>query len=130
MLTQAGFTTIDRHFVRHIPQGPHYLAVAHKANRLASWPCGSNVGIRPDQRAKDRCWCRGVLPLYRRRDELAQEILRSRSSPLRKGPHADFSICLRCSSSHRRRRACLSGGRPKTKRTKVNVSNISKYPPA
>ena len=30
MLTQAGFAAIERHFVRHIPQGPHYLAVAHK----------------------------------------------------------------------------------------------------
>jgi ubiquinone/menaquinone biosynthesis C-methylase UbiE len=30
MLTQAGFTAIERHFVRHMPQGTHYLAVAHK----------------------------------------------------------------------------------------------------
>jgi ubiquinone/menaquinone biosynthesis C-methylase UbiE len=30
MLTEAGFTAIDRHFVRHIPQGTHYLALAHK----------------------------------------------------------------------------------------------------
>jgi ubiquinone/menaquinone biosynthesis C-methylase UbiE len=30
MLTEAGFTPIERHFVRHIPQGPHYLAIAHK----------------------------------------------------------------------------------------------------
>ena len=30
MLTGAGFAPIERHFVRHIPQGPHYLAVAHK----------------------------------------------------------------------------------------------------
>jgi ubiquinone/menaquinone biosynthesis C-methylase UbiE len=30
MLTEAGFTAIERHFVRHIPQGTHYLAVAHK----------------------------------------------------------------------------------------------------
>jgi ubiquinone/menaquinone biosynthesis C-methylase UbiE len=30
MLTEAGFTTIERHFVQHIPQGTHYLAVAHK----------------------------------------------------------------------------------------------------
>jgi ubiquinone/menaquinone biosynthesis C-methylase UbiE len=30
MLTQAGFAAIERHFVRHIPQGTHYLAVAHK----------------------------------------------------------------------------------------------------
>jgi ubiquinone/menaquinone biosynthesis C-methylase UbiE len=30
MLTAAGFAVPDRHFVRHIPQGPHYLAVAHK----------------------------------------------------------------------------------------------------
>jgi ubiquinone/menaquinone biosynthesis C-methylase UbiE len=30
MLTEAGFTALERHFVRHIPQGTHYLAVAHK----------------------------------------------------------------------------------------------------
>lgn len=30
MLTEAGFAAIERHFVRHIPQGAHYLAVAHK----------------------------------------------------------------------------------------------------
>ena len=30
MLTAAGFDAIERHFVRHIPQGAHYLAVAHK----------------------------------------------------------------------------------------------------
>ena len=30
MLTEAGFVAIERHFVRHIPQGTHYLAVAHK----------------------------------------------------------------------------------------------------
>jgi ubiquinone/menaquinone biosynthesis C-methylase UbiE len=30
MLTEAGFTVIERHFVRHMPQGTHYLAVAHK----------------------------------------------------------------------------------------------------
>jgi ubiquinone/menaquinone biosynthesis C-methylase UbiE len=30
MLTEAGFAAIERHFVRHIPQGTHYLAVAHK----------------------------------------------------------------------------------------------------
>jgi ubiquinone/menaquinone biosynthesis C-methylase UbiE len=30
MLTEAGFTAIERHFVRHMPQGTHYLAVAHK----------------------------------------------------------------------------------------------------
>ena len=30
MLTGAGFAAIERHFVRHIPQGPHYLAVAYK----------------------------------------------------------------------------------------------------
>jgi len=30
MLTEAGFNAIERHFVRHIPQGTHYLAVAHK----------------------------------------------------------------------------------------------------
>ena len=30
MLTEAGFAPIERHFVRHIPQGPHYLAIAHK----------------------------------------------------------------------------------------------------
>lgn len=30
MLTEAGFATIERHFVRHVPQGTHYLAVAHK----------------------------------------------------------------------------------------------------
>jgi len=30
MLTDAGFATIERNFVRHIPQGTHYLAVAHK----------------------------------------------------------------------------------------------------
>jgi ubiquinone/menaquinone biosynthesis C-methylase UbiE len=30
MLTGAGFVGIERHFVRHIPQGTHYLAVAHK----------------------------------------------------------------------------------------------------
>jgi cyclopropane fatty-acyl-phospholipid synthase-like methyltransferase len=30
MLTEAGFDAIERHFVRHIPQGTHYLAVAHK----------------------------------------------------------------------------------------------------
>ncbi len=30
MLTGAGFTAVERHFVRHIPQGPHYLAIAHK----------------------------------------------------------------------------------------------------
>jgi ubiquinone/menaquinone biosynthesis C-methylase UbiE len=30
MLTEAGFTAIERHFVRHIPQGTHYLAIAHK----------------------------------------------------------------------------------------------------
>ena len=30
MLTAAGFATIERHFVRYIPQGPHYLALAHK----------------------------------------------------------------------------------------------------
>jgi ubiquinone/menaquinone biosynthesis C-methylase UbiE len=30
MLAEVGFTTIERHFVRHLPQGTHYLAVAHK----------------------------------------------------------------------------------------------------
>jgi len=30
MLTEAGFNAIERHFVRHIPQGTHYLALAHK----------------------------------------------------------------------------------------------------
>jgi ubiquinone/menaquinone biosynthesis C-methylase UbiE len=30
MLTEAGFDAIERHFVRHIPQGTHYLAIAHK----------------------------------------------------------------------------------------------------
>jgi len=30
MLTEAGFVAIERHFVRQIPQGMHYLAVAHK----------------------------------------------------------------------------------------------------
>ena len=30
MLTEAGFTTVERHFVRYIPQGTHYLAIAHK----------------------------------------------------------------------------------------------------
>jgi ubiquinone/menaquinone biosynthesis C-methylase UbiE len=30
MLTEAGFVAIERHFVRHMPQGTHYLAVAHK----------------------------------------------------------------------------------------------------
>jgi ubiquinone/menaquinone biosynthesis C-methylase UbiE len=30
MLVEAGFTAIERHFVRRIPQGTHYLAVAHK----------------------------------------------------------------------------------------------------
>jgi len=30
MLTAAGFATVERHFVRHIPQGAHYLAIAHK----------------------------------------------------------------------------------------------------
>ena len=30
MLTEAGFAAIERHFVRHIPQGTHYLAIAHK----------------------------------------------------------------------------------------------------
>jgi hypothetical protein len=30
MLTEAGFAAIARHFVPHIPQGTHYLAVAHK----------------------------------------------------------------------------------------------------
>jgi ubiquinone/menaquinone biosynthesis C-methylase UbiE len=30
MLSEAGFVAIERHFVRHIPQGTHYLAVAHK----------------------------------------------------------------------------------------------------
>jgi ubiquinone/menaquinone biosynthesis C-methylase UbiE len=30
LLAGAGFTAIERHFVRHIPQGTHYLAVAHK----------------------------------------------------------------------------------------------------
>jgi len=30
MLTEAGFDAIERHFVRHIPQGAHYLAIAHK----------------------------------------------------------------------------------------------------
>jgi ubiquinone/menaquinone biosynthesis C-methylase UbiE len=30
MLTEAGFTAIERHFVQQIPQGTHYLAVAHK----------------------------------------------------------------------------------------------------
>jgi cyclopropane fatty-acyl-phospholipid synthase-like methyltransferase len=30
MLAEAGFAAIERHFVRHIPQGTHYLAVAHK----------------------------------------------------------------------------------------------------
>lgn len=30
MLTEAGFTAIERHFVSQIPQGTHYLAVAHK----------------------------------------------------------------------------------------------------
>jgi ubiquinone/menaquinone biosynthesis C-methylase UbiE len=30
MLTEAGFAALERHFVRHIPQGTHYLAVAHK----------------------------------------------------------------------------------------------------
>jgi ubiquinone/menaquinone biosynthesis C-methylase UbiE len=30
MLTEAGFAAIERHFVRHIPQGTHYLATAHK----------------------------------------------------------------------------------------------------
>ena len=30
MLTEAGFAAMERHFVRHIPQGTHYLAVAHK----------------------------------------------------------------------------------------------------
>jgi ubiquinone/menaquinone biosynthesis C-methylase UbiE len=30
MLTEAGFTAIERSFVQHIPQGAHYLAIAHK----------------------------------------------------------------------------------------------------
>jgi cyclopropane fatty-acyl-phospholipid synthase-like methyltransferase len=30
MLAEAGFTAIERHFVRHIPQGTHYLAIAHR----------------------------------------------------------------------------------------------------
>jgi ubiquinone/menaquinone biosynthesis C-methylase UbiE len=30
MLAAAGFAAVERHFVRHIPQGTHYLAVAHK----------------------------------------------------------------------------------------------------
>ena len=30
MLTAAGFGPIERHFVRNIPQGAHYLAIAHK----------------------------------------------------------------------------------------------------
>jgi ubiquinone/menaquinone biosynthesis C-methylase UbiE len=30
MLTEAGFVAVERHFVPHIPQGTHYLAVAHK----------------------------------------------------------------------------------------------------
>jgi cyclopropane fatty-acyl-phospholipid synthase-like methyltransferase len=30
ILTAAGFTAVERHFVRHIPQGTHYLAIAHK----------------------------------------------------------------------------------------------------
>jgi ubiquinone/menaquinone biosynthesis C-methylase UbiE len=30
MLTQAGFVAIERHFVPRIPQGTHYLAIAHK----------------------------------------------------------------------------------------------------
>jgi ubiquinone/menaquinone biosynthesis C-methylase UbiE len=30
VLTEAGFVALERHFVRHIPQGTHYLAVAHK----------------------------------------------------------------------------------------------------
>jgi ubiquinone/menaquinone biosynthesis C-methylase UbiE len=30
MLTEAGFAAVERHFVPHIPQGTHYLAVAHK----------------------------------------------------------------------------------------------------
>jgi ubiquinone/menaquinone biosynthesis C-methylase UbiE len=30
MLTGVGFAAIARHFVRHIPQGTHYLAIAHK----------------------------------------------------------------------------------------------------
>jgi ubiquinone/menaquinone biosynthesis C-methylase UbiE len=30
MLTEAGFAAIERHFVRHIPQGTHYLSIAHK----------------------------------------------------------------------------------------------------
>jgi len=30
MLTEAGFISIERHFVRQIPQGTHYLAVVHK----------------------------------------------------------------------------------------------------
>jgi ubiquinone/menaquinone biosynthesis C-methylase UbiE len=30
MLTEVGFAAIERHFVRHIPQGAHYLALAHK----------------------------------------------------------------------------------------------------
>jgi len=30
MLTEAGFDAIERHFVQHIPQGTHYLAIAHK----------------------------------------------------------------------------------------------------
>src|SRR5436305_1834350 len=30
MLAAAGFAAVERPFVRHIPQGTHYLAVAHK----------------------------------------------------------------------------------------------------
>jgi hypothetical protein len=30
MLTEAGFAAIERYFVRHMPQGSHYLAVAYK----------------------------------------------------------------------------------------------------
>jgi ubiquinone/menaquinone biosynthesis C-methylase UbiE len=30
MLTAAGFAAIERYFVQHIPQGTHYLAIAHK----------------------------------------------------------------------------------------------------
>jgi ubiquinone/menaquinone biosynthesis C-methylase UbiE len=30
MLTAAGFATVERHFVQRLPQGTHYLVVAHK----------------------------------------------------------------------------------------------------
>jgi hypothetical protein len=30
MLAGAGFDAVERHFVSNIPQGTHYLAVAHK----------------------------------------------------------------------------------------------------